>query len=110
MTPLEAAKALAETKIFNSSVRPSPCFACPFCAMPDGTSSGFGEMHHPSCPWLAMPQIVAALEAAQAIVWEEDRRGWLPWREMTLCLHMGEPCPDPPDPRALRAAIMGDVA
>jgi hypothetical protein len=62
MTPLEAAKALAAANPFDGG------WACSFCGMPDGTRSGFGRMHEPDCPWLAMPQIVVALEVAEQTV------------------------------------------
>ena len=54
--------------------------------------------HADDCPWLAMPQIVKALEAAQAVVWEDCCR-------LACCnggLHDDE-CPIP----ALRRALAG---
>jgi hypothetical protein len=60
MTPLEAAKALA---------------ALPMTVSVDDGDAGHGEFgccnqrdylgHAANCPWLAMPRIVAALEAAE---------------------------------------------
>ncbi len=56
MTPLEAARKMAET---CPTFEPEPgvvhCAVC-YAYLPT---------HAPDCPWLAMPQIVAALEAAE---------------------------------------------
>lgn len=107
MTPLDAARRLAACQLLDGygvwcreheRVHASVCAAC-----------HAPHAHAEDCPVPLLPHIVAALEAAQVLVREQDRRGWLPWRETTLCLHMGEPCPDPPDPRAVRAAILGDA-
>jgi hypothetical protein len=59
VTPLEAAKALAATdNLRHDTIDDVP--HCNFC--------GQDYEHASDCPWLAMPQIVAALEAAQALV------------------------------------------
>ena len=60
MSLLDAARRLAETdpaELVNSHSR------CHWCE--EFTST---EQHTPDCPWLAMPQIVAALEAAERVI------------------------------------------
>lgn len=43
------------------------CQHCERCITFRLTGDNRDEEHAPDCPWLAMPQIVAALEAAQAL-------------------------------------------
>jgi hypothetical protein len=49
---------------------------CPFCGMNPSQhnvegweyrTDTTGVLHHPTCPWISMPRIVAALEAAERI-------------------------------------------
>lgn len=58
MTPLEAARRLAATDPMTR-VRDDVYGTCDWC--------GDYDQHKADCPWLAMPQIVAALEAAEAV-------------------------------------------
>lgn len=55
MSPLEAARRLAATDPFVDNERAGTF--CVFCDAP--------KYHASDCPWLAMPKIVAALEAAE---------------------------------------------
>lgn len=74
MTPLEAAKALTD---------PEQNGATYMAATPDDGDQRYCMAcnrrvtdHAASCPWLAMPQIVAALEAAENIgEWLRDDAG-----------------------------------
>lgn len=61
MTLLEDARRLAEKNPHDAG------WACFSCGMPNGRNSGFGDTHHTGCPWLALPKIVAALEAAEEL-------------------------------------------
>ena len=54
---LDAARALARPPLWTWDGE------CGFC---DGTDSG--DNHAPDCPWLALPRIVAAIEAAEHFV------------------------------------------
>lgn len=45
---------------------------CLYC---DRNISGDNN-HAPGCPWLNMPRIVAALEAAEAVLWAIDEDEW----------------------------------
>lgn len=50
---------------------------CAFCdAAPHGIGYGRGpsepDPHKPDCPWLSMPRIVAALEAAHHFIFDDD--------------------------------------
>lgn len=60
---VEDAKRLADAGSYddggNGSLYEPSCIHC--CGFPD-------DPHKPDCPWLAMPRIVRALEAAQALV------------------------------------------
>jgi hypothetical protein len=62
MSLVDDAKRLADTNPHEAG------WQCPFCGMPNGRHSGFGDRHHADCPWLAMPRIVAALEAAERVI------------------------------------------
>lgn len=60
MTPLDAARRLAATPPDKGQegYGPNICGYCEELAV---------SKHAPDCPWLAMPQIVEALEAASAV-------------------------------------------
>lgn len=83
MTPLEAARILAA----NAPVCPHPnsgMWICATCSeetddeQPDDDDYVPSKFNHdPDCPWLAMPQIVAALDAAEAMLEE--------WGHTKLC-------------------------
>lgn len=67
MNALEAARDILGTDLVEASDYAS---SCPFCGgeMRRGADKErwhVGFDHHPDCSWLAMPQIVKALEAAE---------------------------------------------
>ena len=72
---------------------------CPLCDEPEGHRSG--------CPWLAMPRIVAALEAAEAYIHTGPSEHWCP-----ICLRAirygGEPHADGCEFAALASALKSD--
>lgn len=78
MSPLESARRLAA----EEPVCPHPNSAMWLCAAcdeetdderPDNVAYRPPKFNHdPDCPWLAMPQIVAALEAAEAVLFAAD--------------------------------------
>ena len=49
------------------------CFAC------EAPWSGEGKQHKPDCPWLALPRIIAALEAAESVSEAYDRETVATW-------------------------------
>ena len=65
MTPLEAARALADAG-FTPCEQDGWCF-CSFCASKVSEASGDDVEHLTDCPWSVLPQIVAALEAAERL-------------------------------------------
>jgi hypothetical protein len=62
VTPLDAARQIR-------AIEPLELDTCVYC--------GGGRPHAPDCPWLALPQIVAALEAAERVssAWQADSDG-----------------------------------
>jgi hypothetical protein len=78
MTPLEAAQRLHGGNPFGSHGDDAG-WQCPFCGMPSGRHSGFGDRHRSDCPSLALPAIVAALEAAEAVRRAYDRETVATW-------------------------------
>lgn len=66
MSPLEAAKKLAGIETWYGLGGDGYCIACDEYI---GTSNG---SHAPDCPTLAMPRIVAALEAAERVTDHAD--------------------------------------
>lgn len=83
MNALEAARDILGTDLVEASDYAS---SCPFCGgeMRRGADKErwhVGFDHHPDCSWLAMPQIVKALEAAETVVesgghWARDDSGY----------------------------------
>lgn len=70
MSPLEAARQMLEKLGYDG---PQDRYELPYtqssCSLCDASTSEFFNMpHEPACPWLAMPRIVAALEAAERVV------------------------------------------
>ena len=65
MSPLEAARQLGGFNPFAWSDRAGYAF----CVACDGVEPA----HNPDCPFLALPQIVAALEAAERVATREGR-------------------------------------
>jgi hypothetical protein len=69
LNPLEAARRLA----FADPSRDGICTECQTMQEYDLEHERFLTLvHRPTCPWLALPQIVAALEAAEAVLWAAD--------------------------------------
>ena len=68
MTPLEAARRIAATDpTYETYQGPHDCIFC------DGTLYSQQDIfpitgHKDDCPWLAMPRIIAILEASETIV------------------------------------------
>lgn len=67
MTVLEAARRLRPGLTCAEN-----CFEC-------DASITVGELHAPDCPWLALPKIVAALEAAERSVRALDENPRMAW-------------------------------
>lgn len=67
MSPLEAAQALArhddEPTYYEDN--PGERSTYVFCG------GSFGGGHAPGCPWLALPEVVAALEAAALVAYQD---------------------------------------
>ena len=87
MTLLDDARRLAEEGFEpRDTVHES---GCTFCG-PSGTYRGDGPWPHlPDCSWLAMPRIVAALEAAERIT------GYIPAAQLSRgCLFCEGECLD----------------
>lgn len=103
MTPLEAAKALSARGF--TPWEDSCHLTCELCG------ADFAEddpAHSPDCPWIAMPAIVAALEAAQgatndAQCWAGSPAGNMPrdmeWVQIPLASY-----------EVLQAALKGNSA
>ncbi len=72
MTPLEAARLLAEEDILQFGDYATFCPACGGLRAFDAADKHIGY-EHDGCPWLALPQIVAALEAATNLVNSLDK-------------------------------------
>ena len=70
MTPLGAARRLAAVNPWYENERAGTTFCIACGAYDDGLT---GERHHADCPVLALPQIVAALEAAERVATREGR-------------------------------------
>jgi hypothetical protein len=69
MSPLEAAREILEGGASWDDY-------CPHCESTTWHHIGYAEGHKLDCPWLLMPQIVAALEAAENIgEWLRDDAG-----------------------------------
>ncbi len=69
MSLLDDAKQIAEIENLDDQ---GYCMYCP--------TTAHRELHVPDCPWLAMPKIVAALEAADRLIdrgGDEDRAEWI---------------------------------
>jgi hypothetical protein len=62
MSLLDDARRLLEDRPARggSVLKSHPQGRCYYCA-----GDGYGEPHAPDCPWLALPQIVAALEGRE---------------------------------------------
>jgi hypothetical protein len=74
MTPLEAARRLAECEPYSPPLLSADGSICAFCGgdADDGRHwvEGKGWIDGPhcdDCPWLALPKIIAALEAAERL-------------------------------------------
>ena len=67
MTPLEAARRMLDLGPMSDSSGGEYGEVCPFCEAGYYGPWGKSEFrdHPDDCPWLVMPQIVAALEAAE---------------------------------------------
>lgn len=64
MHPLDALRQMAQVDPARdiNPIRtepPSPLYACPYCGL-----LGVEPTHQPACPWLALPEAIALLEAA----------------------------------------------
>ena len=67
MTPLEAARRLLVAyPLWKADDGESSCIACE--GMTEATAGGVDFVHKTDCPILALPQIVMALAAAEAVV------------------------------------------
>lgn len=105
MSLLEDARAISESA-------PSSDDQCPHCSAYIGPVRGgdYGE-HSPDCPWLAMPRIVAALEAAEKVAsdmpldeghaecyycggWRDHHAAGCPWQALAAALRGAEMTPD----------------
>lgn len=71
MMPLEAARQLADPALglCYGDVRGDDA-RCGGCGIPEGVE------HFESCPWRVQPQIVTALEAAQALADDCEAANW----------------------------------
>jgi hypothetical protein len=71
MTPLEAARKILDEGplLGQTSDDYRSWYTCVFCVAEQEWADDFP--HKPDCPWLAMPKIVAALEAAEAVLHNE---------------------------------------
>lgn len=81
MSPLEAARAMAgknASTFLDFDTDGESCidgdpyatahFMCVFCSVRTAFARDEPISHRPDCPWLSMPQIVAALEAAYGLM------------------------------------------
>lgn len=94
MTLLDAARRLTEA----DHTRGRACPYCPYTKWPDGGSGGNEFTHENDCPTRQLPQIVAALEAAEQVLNIHATSGYPAyWYEMKLATE------------ALRAALAGRV-
>lgn len=80
MTLIEDAKNVAcSYPLWTSPDGVMYCFVCPGWAQI--TVGGVDFVHHADCSWLAMPRIIAALEAAERVISAlcegKPRRGWI---------------------------------
>lgn len=73
MTPLEAARRMDDPRDC-----PQEHGECWFCGW---NINRIGSDHAPDCPWLQMPRIVKALEAAERIVSRSSRDGHVAYVE-----------------------------
>lgn len=84
MSLLDDARRLVESNVAENFDK-----ECGFCGMSPSLhdvegwtyrADNLGALHYPECPWLAMPRIVAALEAADRLIdrgGDEDRAEWI---------------------------------
>ena len=109
MTPLAAARLIA------AEFPPTSEDACALCFGRVGWDHATAEStnHEPACPWLLMPRIVAALEAADRVVAVEpfvsmQGYGGHDEEECGVCGGEDEHAPDCDECKALRAALAGE--
>lgn len=91
MTPLDAARelgAMTEADLREATDYRIDCGFCGGAEIRDGErpSVFIRYDHHPTCPWLAMPRIVAALEAAERLTQADE-----PTQELRVveCVYCG---------------------
>jgi len=98
-TPLEAARQIAGREPLDSYGEVRFCMHCQATRVSPYDFQPVTD-HLDWCPWLMLPQIVAALEAAEALVGNH-----IPWSER---MSYGVSTADP-DWKALAAALQGVV-
>lgn len=72
MSLLDDARRLADDRPVRggSALKSHPRGCCYYCG-----ADGYGEPHADDCSWLAMPRIVAALEAGEEYIREMEGQG-----------------------------------